>query len=358
MSTLSLCMIVKDEEAVLGRCLDSIKEAVDEIIIVDTGSQDKTKEIAAIYTNRIYDFPWRDDFAAARNFSFSKANMDYILWLDADDVLTEENKVALIHLKQQITADVVMMQYQTAFDEDGVPTFSYYRERIIKRTVPHIWKGRVHEAIEVSGQYQYSDIAIQHQSIKTTYSDRNLRIYETQLAENEPLSPRDTFYYGRELYYHRHYLRAVEVLLGFLNEEKGWVENKIEACRILSYCYSELMEPQKALDALLATFRYDSPRAEVCCEIGNIWLHVPEYQIAAYWYELALHAPRKDQAGGFVDENSHGYLPCIQLCVCYDRLGNLELAETYNNMAGKFRPHAQAYLENVKYFHKRNSDTL
>jgi glycosyltransferase involved in cell wall biosynthesis len=66
-------MIVKNEESVLGRCLDSVKDIVDEIIIVDTGSSDKTKEIAAKYTNRIYDFEWIDDFSVARNFSFEKA---------------------------------------------------------------------------------------------------------------------------------------------------------------------------------------------------------------------------------------------------------------------------------------------
>ena len=73
MITLSLCMIVKDEEDVLGRCIDSVKSIVDEIIIVDTGSVDATKDIAKSYTDKVYDFKWIDDFSAARNFSFSKA---------------------------------------------------------------------------------------------------------------------------------------------------------------------------------------------------------------------------------------------------------------------------------------------
>ena len=81
MISISLCMIVKDEEAVLGRCLDSIKSAADEIVIVDTGSTDRTKEIAADYTDRIYDFKWEDDFSAARNFALSKGYKDYLMWL-------------------------------------------------------------------------------------------------------------------------------------------------------------------------------------------------------------------------------------------------------------------------------------
>ncbi len=78
MIEISLCMIVKNEEKVLGRCLDSIADLMDEIIIVDTGSTDRTKEIAKKYTEHIYDFEWIDDFSAARNFSFSKATKDYI----------------------------------------------------------------------------------------------------------------------------------------------------------------------------------------------------------------------------------------------------------------------------------------
>ena len=90
MKEISLCMIVKDEQDVIERCLESVKDVVDEIIIVDTGSTDKTKQIVSKYTDKIYDFEWVNDFAKARNYSFSKATKDYILWLDADDVILKE----------------------------------------------------------------------------------------------------------------------------------------------------------------------------------------------------------------------------------------------------------------------------
>lgn len=97
--TISLCIIVKDEETVIARCLDTVQDIVDEIIIVDTGSTDRTKEIVSRYTNLIYDFPWIDDFAAARNYAFSLATMEYTLWLDAADVLLEEDHQKLLELK-------------------------------------------------------------------------------------------------------------------------------------------------------------------------------------------------------------------------------------------------------------------
>lgn len=352
MVTVSLCMIVKNEEAVLARCLDSIREGVDEIIVVDTGSTDKTKEIAARYTSRIYDFEWNFDFSAARNFSFSKATMDFAMWLDADDVFTKENLAAFLQLKQTIPNDVdtVMMRYNTAFDENGNPVFSYYRERMIRTNIPYEWKGRVHEAIVHAGRSMYSDVAVNHKSIKTVYSDRNLKIYEKQKAAGEPFTPRDTFYYARELYYHKQYDRAIDMLNGFLSDGRGWVENNIEACKILSYCYREKGNFSQAIAALSASFQYDMPRAEICCEIGSLWMRMQNYRTAAFWYELARVVPRNDKSGGFISEDSHGYLPCIQLCVCYDKLGNHKKAEEYNRMAGTFRPSSPAYLQNLEYF--------
>ena len=111
MPTISLCMIVKNEEEVLEQCLKSVNKACDEIVIVDTGSTDLTKEIARKFTDKIFDFEWINDFAAARNFAFSKATKDYILWLDADDLLLQEDLEELLKLKSKLSQniDVVSM---------------------------------------------------------------------------------------------------------------------------------------------------------------------------------------------------------------------------------------------------------
>ena len=84
MISLSLCMIVKNEEKVLPRILKPMKE------IVDTGSTDRTKEIIREFTAEVYDFPWKNDFSAARNFISEKVSTDYWMWLDADDMITQE----------------------------------------------------------------------------------------------------------------------------------------------------------------------------------------------------------------------------------------------------------------------------
>ena len=134
MITISLCMIVKDEEKVLKRCLDSAVSFADEIIIVDTGSSDSTKKIAETYTKKVYDFTWNDDFSAARNEAFRHAEMDYCMWLDADDIVSEPEQKKIQRLKEELDDDtaIVMMKYSMGFDKTGSPSLSYYRERLIK----------------------------------------------------------------------------------------------------------------------------------------------------------------------------------------------------------------------------------
>lgn len=139
---ISLCMIVKNEEKCLARCLNCVKDIVDEIVIVDTGSTDHTKEIAYQFTDKVYDYEWIDNFSDARNFSFSKATKPYMMWLDADDILLEKDQLELKKLKQNLLpeVDMVMMKYFTAFDKEGNPTFSYYRERIMAKRMNYQWE--------------------------------------------------------------------------------------------------------------------------------------------------------------------------------------------------------------------------
>ena len=202
MLSISVCMIVKDEEAVLERCLTCVKQFADEIIVVDTGSSDRTKEIAYSFTKQVFDYPWIDDFAAARNEAFSKASCEYVMWLDADDVILDEDIAKLKRLKQQgdRSVDIFLCKYDTGFDEQGDVVFSYYRERIIKNDSLHRWEGAVHETIALQGKLSYLDIAIRHQKLVVHDPLRNLRIFEKQLDKGVELTPREQFYYACELY--------------------------------------------------------------------------------------------------------------------------------------------------------------
>ncbi len=358
MATVSLCMIVKNEEAVLGRCLASVAEAVDEIIIVDTGSTDRTKEIARQFTDLIYDFEWIDHFSAARNFSFSKATMDYCMWLDADDVIMEEDRRALIHLKKELSCDVVMMKYHTAFDDKGAPLFTYYRERLLRREAGFQWEGVVHEAITPKGEVLYSEIAVTHSKEKSADPCRNLRIYEKALSSGEKFAPRDRFYFARELTYHNRDKEAIELLEALLEKGEGWIENLLESCRLLAACYRRAGAWKRAISALLHSFSLTAPRAEICCDLGDLFSDKGELTSAVFWYETALRCPRADQQGGFVQPDRYGLYPALQLCVCCFRQGDEKAAALWNEKAASIDPTHPSVLFNRQFFAQKNRSSF
>jgi Glycosyltransferases involved in cell wall biogenesis len=354
MITISLCMIVKNEELVLNNALSSIKDIVDEIIIVDTGSTDKTKEIAEKFTDKIFDFEWCDDFSKARNYSFSKATCDYCMWLDADDILLPEDQEKLKQLKNDLDPSVsaVMMRYHTSFDKQGNPTFTYYRERLLRRKDNFKWAGFIHEAISVSGKIEYSEVAIKHNKIGSSDPKRNLKIFEKKIAEGVDLNPREIFYYSRELYYNKRYHDAITEFRRFLNTKQGWKENCISAYQFIAYCYDEIGNKEEAIKQLLFSFLIDNPRAEICCDLGKYFLELNAYNQSIYWYKLATTCPRDDTNGAFVLLDCYNYIPYIQLCVCYYALGDYQTANEYNELAGKCKPEDTSYLYNKKLLSK------
>ncbi len=348
MITISLCMIVKNEEDVIERCLKSVSDLVDEIIIIDTGSSDNTKALLSQFTDRVFDFQWIDDFAAARNASFEKATMDYILWLDADDVLEEADRKKLKELKESLDPEVdyVSMAYHLAFDEYGNLSFSFRRNRLVKRARGFRWIGAVHEYLEVWGKPFHSDIAVTHKSIRHD-SDRNLKIYERRLEKGETFSPRDMYYFANELLDHKQYERAAAFYEDFLATDKGWIEDAISSCGKLSDCYHSSGDKGRALEALLRSLRYDSPRPEFCYRMGNHFLECNNIPPAVFWYKLAIQM-EPPQHSGFQNASFHTWLPHLQLCICYYRMGKYKLSYLHNEAALQYRPGDDRILRNKK----------
>ena len=107
--TISLCLIAKNEEDNLPKCLFSAAPAVDEIIVIDTGSTDRTKDIATAFGAKVYDYEWNNDFSAARNESLSRASGDWIFILDCDEVISQRDYVALRKLVDSKKMDQLML---------------------------------------------------------------------------------------------------------------------------------------------------------------------------------------------------------------------------------------------------------
>lgn len=347
MITISLCMIVKNEEELLARCLETVKDIVDEINIVDTGSTDKTKEIAAQYTDRIFDFEWINSFAAARNESFKYATKDYILFLDADDVILEKDRAKLKELKETLdpSVDAVSMYYDAGTDEYGNVTLRYRRHRLLKREKNYTWHGDCHQYLSVQGKVINSDVCITHKKVRHSVG-RTINIYEKKLERGDVFSPRDYFYYGNELRENGHYEKAIESYNKNISMKEGWVEDKIFACIFRADCYRYLNDMSNELTSLFESFRFAAPRAEACCRIGYIFQRKREYATAAFWYELAASQMPDPDRWSFIYIAYYTWYPHLQLCVCHYNLGDYQKAYEHNEEAGKYRPNDNSVLHN------------
>lgn len=343
--TISLCFICKNEEKTLGKCLDTVGHLVDEVIVVDTGSTDDTKRIAATYGCKIYDFEWIDDFAAARNYAFSKATSDYIFWLDADDVLLEVDREKFSKLKETLdtSVDAVSMAYALTSDVSG------RRNRLVNRKRGFRWIGAVHEYLEVWGNIIASDVVVTHNRVHKI-SDRNLNIFEQRWSVGLPFSPRDLYYFANELSDNKQYARAREFYQRFLDTSAGWVEDVIAACGRMSECYAAEGDMGQAVEWALRSFRYDTPRAEQCCRLGYYFLEQNRLKDAVYWYTVAsqLKIPKDHMA--ILLQQCWTWLPHLQLAVCFDRMGDYQSAYHHNEIALSFCPNDERMLANRTYF--------
>lgn len=191
----SLTMIVRDEEANLPTCLESVAELFDEIIVVDTGSTDRTPEIARSFGARVFDFVWVDDFAAARNAALAPATGDYIFWLDADDRIDEENcqrlRALLSGLRDEQTA-FVMDVVSGSVDQSSL-AMVVNQVRLFPNREDVRWTYRVHEQILHALQragivIRWTNMVIHHigytdPHLRQRKTDRNVKILMAELEE-------------------------------------------------------------------------------------------------------------------------------------------------------------------------------
>lgn len=202
---LSVCMIVKDEEMVLERCLQSIHGIADEIIIVDTGSEDKTKEIAYRFSDKVYDFEWISDFAKARNYSASKAKGEWILVIDADEYVDRDTFQQFKNdLKTKYNEyEILAPQIVSFVGSDASQTILNYHERIYKNNGLIKYDRPVHEElIHKNGKdfYYPADLKIYHSGYmaKTVKEkDKNERNLKILLNKKDKIAI-DYFYLGNE----------------------------------------------------------------------------------------------------------------------------------------------------------------
>lgn len=293
MVSISVCMIVKNEEAVLKRCLDSLKGIADEIVVVDTGSTDRTKEIAAVYTDKIYDFTWVHDFSAARNFAFSKATMDYIYSADADEVLEEKERKKFLQLKQVLLPEIEIVEMIYVNPEDCNMVYNFTREprpKLFKRLREFRWIDPIHETVALSPLVYSSDIEILHLP-QSLHSSRDFQAMERELIKNGRLSERLFSMYAKELFISgtkEDFLTARPWFQKRAEESAYGTDAHGEAACVLAKACALLGEWENLLAlVLMEVALVQKPAAELLFMLGQYYEQTECQEEAIYWYRRA-----------------------------------------------------------------------
>lgn len=336
MNTISLCMICKNEQANIGILLDQVCPVLEEVIVVDTGSTDDTLKILSdkqlIYPNlKIDHFTWVNDFSKARNYSFSLATMEYVMWVDSDDQVDQE---ALKNFKDSElnnkSVDCWILDYIYSSLPDGSPHIVLGRERIVKRSLNPKWCGAIHECIAIYNmRHQYSDkLKITHnQKGKTIDYNRNVRILESEYAKN-PNDPRTAYYYGKELF-DRINPKGLEVLKHYLTLDGKYWDDLVNAQFRLACDDLVNGRYNEAFDRANQIFIADNSRerAEYYWIIGRIEQLLGNFKSAIRYYNICLDL--KPESPRVINKEYYTWNPMLRLAECYIEIGDVESSMRY-----------------------------
>lgn len=350
---ISLAMIVRNEAEGLARCLASAAAGVDEIIVVDTGSSDDTKAIAAAFTRHVYDDLWDDDFAGARNRAYDCATGDWIVTLDGDDELIDA--CALRALVAAAPADVgaIMLQYVTGRDEHGNIVQVLWRERLTRRG-HYTWKGRVHEAlVATSGlrRIQSNQAMVIHHGKRARSEgslERNVRILGLELtAAGDRPDPRSLFYLARDLMLLGDESRAIATFARYL-KVGTWVEELYAAWLFTARMRLGRGERPYAAAAAHSALQLDPSRPEAYFLLGELAYYEGDWGRTIAWCELG--SCEGTHAGVlFNDPMAVKYKWIIFYVVALCHFGRLAEALAWTRRALELVPTDPQHLQNLAF---------
>ncbi len=331
MITISLCMIVRNEEKVLDRCLGSIADLVDEIVIVDTGSTDSTKEIAKKYTDRIYDFEWVDDFSAPRNYAFELCGSDYIYTADADEYLDEENRFKFKALKEGLDPEVEIVQMYYGNQLENGTVYNYDKElrpKLFKKFREFRWIERVHETVRESPVVYDSDICIIHKPDRP-HAERDFRIFRKMAEEGEELSNRSLEFYAKELFISgrdQDFLDAEDYFTKVADGDETKPDMLKTAICVIAKAAAIRKDPLKMYKYAVKAVVSD-PCSEICFLLGDYYEGLKDYKEAAVWYFNAGF-----ETHAILDIKYEQELPLKRLVGIYKTLGMKDVAKEYETV--------------------------
>ena len=334
---LSLCMIVRDNEDTIEACLDSIYPCVDEIIIIDTGSKDRTIEICRRFGARIFEFPWCDDFSAARNVSLQHARGEWIFWMDSDDIITEEQgrKLrALAYGPHQDDLFGYVMQVHCKSSEPGQMTVVDH-VKLFRNRAELRFEHRIHEQIlpsirRAGGNVAFTDIFVVHSgsdptpTIREIKLERDFRILAKELVDR-PDHPFVLFNLGMTHDDAGNYENAIEFLQRCIDVSGDGESQLAKAYSLLVNSLQRLSRTEEAITTASTALALYPGDKELLFRRGNIFLETNRFEDAVQDFQKLL-AEQLDRTFRSFDPSIVGYKAHHSLAIAYQQLQHTDEA--------------------------------
>ncbi|MCR4427472.1 MAG: glycosyltransferase [Firmicutes bacterium] len=341
---IGLALIVRDEGHLLARCLESAKDSVDEIVVVDTGSRDQTLDVSRRYTSRVYSIPWESDFARARNYAIDHVSAEWVLVLDADETLEGDRT----HLRETVAGAGAKEGFLLPLhNHTGHSPSDYSRSLVLRlfRNIPeHRYRGRVHEQLTVASPANLGVLAtpvIRHDpetgSVRLKKRARNLALLRSALMEDQS-NPFLHYYVGIEwLGLGKPGLALPHFELARRTLEPTHLTFRLPAVRYLVACLCALGRLEDAaLVCLEETSTY--PRyTDLIYDGGNVFEELKEYEVAIRWFSQAI-ASGTPGLGFFHTNGTESFLSHRHLGNCLLQLGRTAEAWSHFQMALRENP--------------------
>lgn len=292
---ITLCLIVKNEEQKLPACLNSLQGVFHKLVIIDTGSTDRTVEIAREFGAELFDFTWVKNFSSARNFALSKIKTDWTMMVDADDTLEEKSKEKLILTLQNLPSDVqgVFLPYLYSNVSNGRGTMAY---------LPRIWKTDlelkyilpIHEYLDVPrgvlSHFVRLDFPLVHHKTGEDFSKsfmRNVEILEYAYVHGDR-HPRILFYLGHDNFYGGHVQDSLKWFQKFLRLKTRHPHEAYKAHMMISKIFLELGDTPAAIKSYRKAIKVCPDFLDAHILLGDLLAKNGNYSKAVQCYTEAL----------------------------------------------------------------------
>ncbi len=343
MIPISVCIITKNEAEHLDKCLEALKPYPFEIVVVDTGSTDNSKEIARKYTDKVFDFEWVRDFSAARNYSISRASHNMILVLDTDEFLIEFDFDEVQRLISEHPKSVGLIKRLDYFETDGEKHCqTTIIDRFFNRKYYH-YERPIHEILVPTANIKTTSYNLPIVADHVGYVGSAEKLFEKAMRDIELLlpeiekNPNEPYYYFQMA---QSYLCMREHEKAFIYFQKAMERNpspEEDYTRILVCNYGNiLLDKNKAEEvrALLSFYNHYSDNADYLCMIGVMYLHLNQHLKALPEFVRALSAPSRDSVENHVISYYIGYI--------YEVFGQKDIARQHYLKCGEFEPALEA----------------